>query len=269
MAITTATEQYVTLSHGTTRYLEAGSGYPTILLHGVGFTAGGDSWLLNVEPISKAGLRVLAADFLGWGEGDRLDLEYSFAYLVDFIREFQDALGIRRSHIVGHSMGGWVSSLFAYESPERVEKLVLVASGGTATRTLASMTQFQPPSREAIHKSVEERLGGSGLNLDELAETQFRRSQRPGVVEAYQKILNHMNNPLTRQRYNTLRRLPLISAPTLIIWGRDDTTNAVEMGEKTQELIPGSKLMILEQCGHFVPTDQPERFNQLVADFLR
>ena len=68
MAIATATEHYVELSHGRTRYLEIGSGYPTILLHGVGFTSGGDSWLLNMEPISKVGLRVIAPDFLGWGE---------------------------------------------------------------------------------------------------------------------------------------------------------------------------------------------------------
>src|SRR5437762_7258414 len=88
MATATATEQWVTLSHGKTRYLEAGTGFPAILLHGVGYTAGGDSWLLNLEPLSKAGLRVLAPDFLGRGEGDRLDLEYSFAYLVDFVREF-------------------------------------------------------------------------------------------------------------------------------------------------------------------------------------
>ena len=165
-------------------------------------------------------------------------------------------------------MGGWLASLFAYESPERVEKLVLVASGGTATRTLASMTQFQPPSKDAVRQGVEARFGGSGLDLDEIAEAHYRRSQRPGVVEAYQKILNHMNNPLTRQRYNTLRRLPLITAPTLVVWGRDDTTNAVEMGEKTQELIPGSKLVVFDECGHFVPTDQPQQFNQAVGDFL-
>ncbi|HEY3115268.1 MAG TPA: alpha/beta fold hydrolase [Chloroflexota bacterium] len=269
MAVATVTEQYVTLSHGKTRYLEAGTGFPTILLHGVGFTAGGDSWLLNLEPLSKEGLRVLAPDFLGWGEGDRLDMEYSFAYLVDFIREFQDSLGIRKSHIVGHSMGGWLASLFAYESPERVEKLVLVAAGGTAPRTLPSMTKFQMPSKDAVRQGVEARFADSGLDLDEIAENHYERSRRPGVVDAYQKILNHMNNPLTRQRYNTLRRLPLITAPTLVVWGRDDTTNVLEMGEKTHQLIPGSKLVIFDQCGHFVPTDQPTKFNHAVADFLR
>src|SRR6266571_9519447 len=141
MVATQVEEKYEELSHGRTRYFEAGSGYPTILLHGVGYTAGGDSWFLNIGPLSQK-VRVLAVDFLGWGLGDRLDLEYSFAYLVDFVREFQDAIGLPKSNIVGHSMGGWVASVFAYESPERVNKLVLVASGGTATRTLPSMTQF-------------------------------------------------------------------------------------------------------------------------------
>lgn len=265
--VSTTTERYVTLSHGRTRYLEAGTGFPTILLHGVGFTAGGDSWLNNVEPLA-ARLRVLAPDFVGWGEGDRLDLEYSFAYLVDFVREFQDALGLERSHIVGHSMGGWIASLLAYESPQRVEKLVLVASGGTATRTLPSMTSFTPPTRDTIRKQLEERMKDPRIDLERLADEHFRRTHIPGAVEGYQKILNHMNNSLTRQRYNTLRRLPLIKAPTLVIWGRDDSTNALEMGEKTHALIPGSKLVVVDDCGHFLPSERPDEFNRAVLDFL-
>src|SRR5579884_2996638 len=122
-------ERSVQLSHGRTRYFEAGEGVPALLLHGVGFTAGGDSWFLNIDPLAQRGLRIIAPDFVGWGMGDRLPIGYSFAYLVDFIRELQDALGLEKSHIVGHSMGGWLATLFAYESPERVDKLVLVAAG--------------------------------------------------------------------------------------------------------------------------------------------
>ena len=134
MALATGiAEKYVELSHGRTRYLEAGTGEPTILLHGVGFTAGGDSWFLNIAPLAEK-VRVLALDFVGWGLGDRLDMEYSFAYLVDFVREFQDALGIEKSNIVGHSMGGWIATLLAYESPDRLNKVVLSSAGGTATR---------------------------------------------------------------------------------------------------------------------------------------
>ncbi|MCH8974447.1 MAG: alpha/beta fold hydrolase, partial [Chloroflexi bacterium] len=134
--IPNAEEKYVELNHGTTRYIEAGSGYPTILVHGVGYTGGAHNWLLNIGPLSSK-LRVLAVDCPAWGKGEGyLDQEYSFAYLVDFIREFQDALGLPKTNLVGHSMGGWLASLFAYESPSRLNKLVLVASGGAMPRQL-------------------------------------------------------------------------------------------------------------------------------------
>ena len=67
-----AVEKYVEMSHGKTRYFEAGTGYPTILIHGVGYTGGGQGFFLNIGPLSSK-LRVLAVDCLGWGEGDVLD----------------------------------------------------------------------------------------------------------------------------------------------------------------------------------------------------
>lgn len=262
------TEKWVALSHGRTRYLEAGTGDATILLHGVGFTSGADSWFLNIGPLSEQ-VRVLAVDFVGWGLGDRLDQEYSFGYLADFVREFQDALGLERSNIVGHSMGGWVASVFAYESPNRVDKLVLVAPGGTATRTLPSMTAFKPPTREEIRRQLGERVKAPGVDLDALADEHHGRAQMPGAVEAYQRIMNHMNNHLTRVRYNTQRRLPYIKAPTLVVWGREDETNSFEkLGRLTHRLIPGAKLVVIEDCGHFVPTERPDEFNQALLAFL-
>ena len=98
-------EQQIQLSHGKTIYLEAGQGEPVILLHGVGFYTAGDYWKKNMEELSK-NFHVYAPDFVGWGNGDRLPVEYSFSYLADFIREFQDAVGIPSAHVIGHSMGG-------------------------------------------------------------------------------------------------------------------------------------------------------------------
>jgi pimeloyl-ACP methyl ester carboxylesterase len=187
---------------------------------------------------------------------------------VDFVREFQDALGIERSNIVGHSMGGWVASLFAYESPDRVNKLVLVASGGAATRTLASMTQFKPPSKEQIRHQMEQRVKAPGVDLDQRAEIELAKTQLPGAVDAYQRVLNHMNNATTRARYNTLRRLPHIKAPTLVVWGTDDATNALELGKQTHELLPSSKMVIIENCGHYIPTEHPDELNRALIEFL-
>jgi len=261
-------ERTVELSHGRTRYFEAGEGRPVILLHGVGFTSGGDGWFLNIGPLSERGLRVIAPDFVGWGTGDRLPIGYSFAYLVDFVREFQDALSLEKSHIVGHSMGGWIATVFAYESPERVDKLVLVAAGGVAPRTLHSMTHFEPPTREQLKAQLQARIKKEGVDFEALLDQQMKIAEQPSAVEAYRLILEHMNNGLTRQRYNTVRRLPHIKAKTLIVSGDGDTTNAPEMAEALHQGIVGSSLVMLRGCGHFVPTERPDEFNRALAEFL-
>ncbi|MBX5467995.1 MAG: alpha/beta hydrolase [Firmicutes bacterium] len=260
-----ARECWVDLSHGRTRYFESGDGPPVLLLHGAGITEGGDSWAWNWDAIGKVG-RVIAPDFLGWGPGDRFDREYSFAYLTDFVRELQDALGISKSHVIGHSMGGWVAALFAYESPNRVEKLVLVANGGMAARTLPGLAHFRPPSLDDLETLWARRLPqGRGdprrLAIRDLAKV------TPQAVAAYEKILRHMNDPAHRERYLLFRRLPHIQAPTLILWGRQDSVNALELGEEEARLLPHARLVVLEG-GHGLPIEQPETFNRLVCDFL-
>jgi len=259
-------EQWVELSHGKTRYFEAGSGPPVLLLHGAGFASAGDNWLLNIGPLA-AHFRVLAPDCVGWGAGDQLALGYSFAYLVDFVREFQDVLGIARSHVVGHSMGGWIASLLAYESPNRIEKLVLVASGGLATRPLARMVDWQPPTEQQFRTSLAN-LQRGGVDVEPLVRTRLTWASEPDRVARFREIMVHMTNPETRHRYNTGRRLPFVQNPTLVLWGRDDTTNPVDLGEATHRLIPGARLQIFENCGHGLPSEQADRFNSTVLDFL-
>ncbi|MBI68108.1 MAG: hypothetical protein CL777_05130 [Chloroflexi bacterium] len=262
-----AEEKYVEMSHGKTRYIEAGEGYPTILLHGVGYTDGAHSWLLNIGPLSKK-MKIIAVDALAWGKGDGLlQQEYSFAYLVDFLREFQDALGLEKTNLVGHSMGGWLASLFAYESPQRLNKLVLVASGGAMPRQLKSMVEFTPPTRDQIIETYTPKVNG-GVDIEALADYQFALTQSEERLGAYRRVLSHMNNMETRSRYNTVRRFPHISVPTLVVWGTEDPVNALEMGQMTHEGIPGSKMVTFENCGHWIPTEKPDEFNEALLNFL-
>jgi len=264
---TQVTEKFAAMNHGRTRYYEAGSGYPTLLLHGAGFESGGDSWLGVMEPLAER-YRVLAPDSLNWGPGDVFDQEFSFAYLVDHVREFMDVLGIAKANVVGHSMGGWIATLLAYESPERVNKLVLVAAGGAATRPLQNMVEWKPPALEEMKQRLARRLANAPLPAEPIVQHYVNKLQTPAQTEGFAKVMRHMTNPLTRQRYNVLRRLPYISSPTLILWGRNDQVNELAMGEALNKGIKGSKLVVFEETGHGVPQERPEEFCRELRAFL-
>ncbi len=261
------TEKYAEMVHGKTRYWEAGAGYPTILIHGAGWTSGCESWVRNIGPLSEK-LHVYAIDCLNWGVGDVFQQEFSFAYLVDHVREFMDVLGIERANFVGHSMGGWIVTLLSYESPERVNKVVNVAGGGTATRPLQNMVEFKVPSEEQIREQFSNRFPGGTVDIDEVTAPYIRKNSLPGHGEAFASVMRHMTNPDTRIRYNTLRRMPHIKAPTLVCWGTDDQTNAFEMGEQTAAAIPGARLAPFEGVSHMLPQQAAERFNEVVLEFL-
>ncbi len=258
-------ERFLELSHGKTRVLEAGNGYPTLLVHGAGFTSGADTWLPVMGLLAEK-LHVISMDCLNYGKGDVFNQEFSFAYMVDHIREVIDALGFEKVNFVGHSMGGWLGTLFGYESPHRLNKLVLVAAGGTAARPLSTMVDWQPPSEEDMQKRV-----GNGLSQEERDRVlQIYREKRakPEHVEGFAKVMKHMTNGETRIRYNTMRRLQHIPVPTLVVWGSDDKTNDVSMGHDLDNGIPDSKLIVYEGVGHGVPQEAPAKFAADVIEFL-
>lgn len=262
-------EKYAEMSHGKTRYFEAGTGYPTILVHGAGIESGADGWLGVFEDLASQ-LRVISIDSLNWGPGDVFDQEFSFAYQVDHIREFMDVLGIEKANIVGHSMGGWLATLFGYESPDRVNKLVLVAAGGTAQRPLQNMVDWTPPEPEGVRERISQRVARAGVavNGDAIVDAYVKKVTDPQHTAAFGKVMKHMTNPMTRQRYNTVRRLPYIKAPTLVLWGDNDKVNDLSLGEVLRDGIKDSKLVVFPDTGHGVPQERPKEFAKEVLEFL-
>lgn len=256
----------VELSHGKTRYVERGSGSPVIFLHSAGYLSGADNWWPILPALSRRH-RCIAIDMLNFGLSEPFDREFSFAYLVDFVREFQDALNLEKTHIVGHSMGGWVGALLSYESPNRVEKFVDIAGGGMATRALAAMVEFAPPSAEEIAKQATAKFNGTGLNIDEMVAKYVSHLTTPEVAAAFGKVMKHMTDPLNRSRYHLPRRLSHVLTPTLVAWGKNDEVNNVSMAEEKHRLLRNSKLALFE-CGHFVPQEKPLELADAILDFL-
>lgn len=262
---TTITSCTIKMSNGTTRYFEAGAGPTVVLVHGAGLF-GADNWL-PVFPALAEHFHVLAPDCLGFGMTDGLDEPYSFGYLVDFLREFIDSTGIAPCDVIGHSMGGWLGVLLAYESPARLRRLVTVAGGGTATRPLANMVDWIAPSDEEVERSTRELLG-EDPGLDEVLRDRLALTHDGQRTQRFRGLMAHMTNPETRARYNTLRRLPLVEVPTLVLWGSDDAVNALEMGETTHKLLPSSELVVVPGGSHRLPQEDPRGFAATVYRFL-
>lgn len=262
-----ARSQKVEMTHGEGTYVEVGSGPAVILLHGVGFAQGAHDWFLAIDALAQD-FRVFALDLVGWGSGARLTQGYSFARLVDFVREFQDRLNLPATSVVGHSMGGWVASLLAYESPERVDRLVLVGSGGLATRPLPMMTEFAPPSLVEVEAGLAARSAAPADEVAQWAEYGWRNVRSADPLDNYRRLLAHMIDPENRTLYNVRRRLPLIPAETLVVWGEDDDVNDISLGKEMAGLLPRATLTTLP-CGHFPHTELPAEFTRRVSAFLR
>lgn len=263
-----ATEHSVELSTGVGHWFEAGSGEPTILLHGVGYTAGGAEWLGCAQAGLGDATRMIAMDQFGFGALDRPAQRYEFGHLVDRVRELQDALGFERTNIVGHSLGGWIAATLAYESPERVNRLALVANAGLKAAARATVQNPVIPTPEAIEE------GAAAIADDELravlVEQRLRNAAVPTAEAAFRGVTEMLADPAVRQRYHLARRLPHLRAETLVILGeRDPRYTPQDDGVIMQREIPRNRLVVLPDTGHGIPNERPRELTELIGDFLR
>ena len=261
----TISERYVTMSHGRTHYFEAGSGHPLILLHGSGIEQGGADFLRSL-PVLAGSFRVLAPDFVGWPPGDTFANIASFPYLVDFVREFQDALAIKSSHIVGVSMGGWIAALLAYESPERVDKVVIGGNPGLHGSPNRRMANWKPPADEEVSRWVQDATEGISIDGKTQISDKLAKLHEAGVAEAFGRIMSHMADDANRKRYALDRRLPHLRVPALFLFGKTDGN--VDQAETWRELTPGSQVLVVD-AGHRMHIEAPELFANSVAQFLK
>jgi pimeloyl-ACP methyl ester carboxylesterase len=267
--MTTAAEvrtKEVQLSHGKTRYLEAGSGHPIVLVHGVAIAGGADDWRPSMEYLSQ-NYRVIAPDMIGWPPGDTYANMDAFPYLVDFIREFQDGIGLKSSHIIGATMGGWIAGLFAYESPNRVDKLVLTGNPGFHGAPNDRLADVQPASREQVTNALNKVAGSlSESERAALVDAKLAKMAEPGYHEAFAKMMKTMADHDNRARFNLMRRLPLTPVPMQFVIGRGDPSSQVV--DKLKAAVPSANIVIIEDGAHQVHYENQEQFSKAVAGFL-
>lgn len=256
-----------------TRSLQAGQGQAVIFLHG---TSGHLEAFVRNIPAHARNYRCHAIDMLGHGYTGKPDYPYEIPRYAEHVMAYLDACDIGQAHLAGESLGGWVAAWLASEHPERVASLQLIAAGGTKADPEV-MERIRSSTTEAVMKDDRE-LTRARLNLlmydpaasvsDELVEVRHAIYHRP----EFQQNLHHLlclQDMETRQR-NLLRpeRLARISAPTMIVWGHQNPFGAVPEAAAMQEAIPGSRLELFPECGHWPQHEQAGRYNALSLEFL-
>jgi pimeloyl-ACP methyl ester carboxylesterase len=268
MTTTAVVHKQVQLRHGKTRYIEAGTGAPLILLHISSLESGADDCLASLDALASE-YRVLAPDLLGWPPSDTRPGIDAFPALVDFLREFQDALGIARSHIVGVSMGGWIAGLFAYESPDRCDKVIIGGHPftGAPNRNMLEYSADSITPDDKVRAWVENVTRDGGVDTEALVREKLAKIHEPGFADAFVSVMRTMGAPANREHYALIHRLPHMHLPVLILLGERDEA-AMKLKDEVMAAAPPAPLKVIAS-GHRMHLEDPQLFASAVLEYLR
>lgn len=251
---------------------DRGEGQPVVLVHGSGpGVSAWANWRLALPVLADRGFRVVAPDLLGFGyteprPGATYDLETWRTHLLGLL----DALGLEQVSLVGNSFGGAVALDLAVRHPDRVSRLVLMGSVGVAfpiTPALDAVWGFDP-ARDDMADLLRLFAHDQDRVTADLAALRLRAAARPGVHESYSSMF-----PAPRQAAVDALCVPEeliagITAPTLLVHGRDDRVIPPATSLRLHELIDDSHLHLLGRCGHWAQVEHASTFHRLLTDFL-
>ncbi|HEY6562136.1 MAG TPA: alpha/beta fold hydrolase [Polyangiaceae bacterium] len=268
--------------HGYRRaFVHAGHGPAVLLIHGIGDSL--DTWGELIPELAKRHT-VIAPDLLGHGRSEKPRADYSVAGYANAMRDLLSVLDIESVTVVGHSLGGGVAMQFAYQYPERCERLVLVSSGGV--------------SRD-VHPVLRLAATPLGHPLVSVLAVPFARTLGRGVATAlkamntdvgqdeehWMRVFDRMGDPTARRAFvSTIRAVVDVRGqvitmldrcylargmPTLILWGTRDGVIPFEHAQLLHAAMPGSQLRAFEGAGHFPHHSARSEFLATLDAFMR
>ena len=267
----TAVPKDVTVLGFKLHYLEAGKGAPVVLLHGLG--GDGSRWGPNIEPLARD-FHVFALDQIGFGQSDKPLANYHTGMLAEFLVGFLKAVNVPKASLVGNSMGAGVALYTAAKIPEVVDRIVLADGGGFRT---AGDRPAAPPTPEQLHRQQIQNsvtrdetreffrilFHDKSLVTDKMVDDQLAMRLRSAftitkVQESGAKGLGSLTEEQVRG----------VKAPTLIVWGKYDELANPAGADRLERTIPGSRKVIIDDCGHMPQLEKADEFNRIVRDFL-
>jgi 2-hydroxy-6-oxonona-2,4-dienedioate hydrolase len=259
-------ENFIQVDGYKIRYLESGHSKGTlVLIHGLGASA--ERWNRVIPEFSKD-YHVIVPDLIGFGYSDKPLLDYTPEFFSDFLGKFFDASGIETSNIIGSSLGGQVTAEYAYQNPNRLEKLILVSPAGVMKQSTPAldayiMAALYPNMQSA--KNAFEMMEGSGKEVDsKIVEGFIERMQLPNAKLAFMSTILGLKNAEV-----ITTKLQSILIPTLIIWGSVDPVIPIQNADVFVSSIKDCRFFRMDGCGHTPYVQDPGTFVSVVRNFLQ
>lgn len=260
-------QKFTNVNGSVIRYLEDGPSdcKTLILLHGIGASA--ERWSRVIPTLSRH-YRVIAPDIIGFGYSDKPVVEYTMDFFIDFFESFLDNLGISEASIIGSSLGGHIATEFAIRFPHMVEKLVLVSPAGMMRKSTPTLDRYIMaalyPEYQRVYEVFSEMVYDSNTINQETLMDFVNRMNLPNAKYAFMSTLSGI-----RYAPRLTGRLSNITAPTLLMWGENDTTIPLaEYAHQYNEIPKMEELVVIKKCGHIAPIERPATFNRIVLRFL-
>lgn len=264
------TSHYVNVNGIKTHYVEAGEGYPLILVHGGGAGADGyGNWKYSIPLYAKAGFRAIAIDMVGFGKTDKPeDLQYSHDDRINHVVGFIETLGLKDVYLIGNSMGGGCTLGVCMKRPDLVKKNVLMGSAGLKIEFNPSLRvimdyDFTP---EGMRKIVEALTNPNFPIPEDMVQYRYELSLDEGFLQAYKSFMKWAaSSPEVAYPEEKIRA---VKTPTLVVNGKLDKVVPVTYAYKFLELLENSWGYIMPHTGHWAMIEHPEEFAAVTSNFF-
>jgi pimeloyl-ACP methyl ester carboxylesterase len=257
--------------------MQAGSGPPVVMLHGLGATKA--SFLPTVAALAERH-RAIAIDLPGFGDSVKpLRAPYHAPYFAGAVVALLDALGLERADVVGNSMGGRVAIELGLRHPERVRRLALLAPSlaWLRDRPWAPLLRLVPPQLGALQPAPRALVEGivrraipggaegwTAAGVDEFLRSYLTPAGRAAFYGAARNI--YLEEPHGEKGFWT--RLPRLEAPSLFVWGRQDMVVPLRFARHVRAALPAARHLELN-CGHVPQLERPQVTHDAILKFLR
>jgi pimeloyl-ACP methyl ester carboxylesterase len=240
------------------RLMRGGSGDPLVYLHG----ASGASWLPFLQTLTKH-FDVIAPEHPGFGESDTPDWLDNIHDLAYFYLDLFDELKLSGAHLVGNSLGGWIAAEIAVRSTQRLASLTLSDAAGLHVAGVKQMDTFLSTDEQRLRQFFYD-----AKKADEMIARVLHPDQEDVALKHRAIMAKLVWQPRDHDPH-LAKWLHRVDVPTLLIWGDTDRLFPKEIALAYQQAIPGSKLVMIPECGHVPQIEQPDAFVAALESFIR